>query len=835
VVDDFVDHIGSRVSFHPFPLIPTPTDNLTNKQKANPDRLLDSIHISYVNTITGIIGNQFTGTALNLSIEKIEVHGIQEVVSPLPERITEAFEMPLFDKKDSRLACFDVSVNKIAFQMTQATLSLIERPKHMRATAPHLNPEDLSHIPVESKIEGKISSSVMVIRYQKSQPPTKGNLHLRATSFHGSSENLDLSSNLESIPPRRLKEKLHGDRISTASLPVILQLDLGSIGLKWRLQTTSKADRAKLFHHAALTTLALPEREKELPPQVPFSLNASLDISSANLDMLAQPFEVCLGMVATWELFGTKLSQTLVPLLKLPLAQQRLLLTELAQLSTRGTSPLSPPSLAPSIASARPSVMPSGREDGDHPRGVDPPFLTQPSKMWRLGERPFQNDDGWKLLSHLRYTMDHAPDSWKKIIEQLDHLKLVLFSSYLGQEGGGSLTQPFPPRQRSEEAEELFDPDQLLKTVLDSLWHWRHWERDDLARCSLLVDLYDQPRLEKICTFANTILAASSNFYANLVGLNVTIYSPHHEENVLSLFAVRLLGNSQAVPSEKVGQQAGSDEGLANSGSRNLKGSSKDPSIGQEQGKEGRNGESSPEPEGEEKVLHRMVRVQAFASLEGISVKTAPDLFPTLEALLRSLNTFMAIEAAFRFQESESVRKYLKRRKKKQAGSVPDLRTKSRDFSKELGDADPAPRSGDLNSSGMDPSSIPDFYSRPSTDFQNEESGLLEEESDRLPLGKGAKGEGQGKGKGRSEGGERGSGPEGASGGDPERGLRRKSSTRVPLSALRSTSKTFHDLVFPRTSSWRKDEYQAVPSGIRRGLKRCGDVTDQALLPFQPR
>ncbi|KAI8799868.1 hypothetical protein BJ742DRAFT_874989 [Cladochytrium replicatum] len=91
----------------------------------------------------------------------------------------------------------------------------------------------------------------------------------------------------------------------------------------------------------------------------------------------------------------------------------------------------------------------------------DPIFLTHPSAIWSLIQRPHQSDFGWKLLCHVRYCLQT-----------------------LSQKGFNSAIEDFQNTSNQLHQDEMFE--QLLK----SLKNWNSWNFENWDRCDLLLKIY---------------------------------------------------------------------------------------------------------------------------------------------------------------------------------------------------------------------------------------------------------------------------------------------------------------------------------------------------------
>jgi hypothetical protein len=83
----------------------------------------------------------------------------------------------------------------------------------------------------------------------------------------------------------------------------------------------------------------------------------------------------------------------------------------------------------------------------------DPIFLTRPSNLWRLRVKPFQNEDGWKTMIHLRHCFN------------------ALSSEALSENEPGATCD-------------------LRTETLEALLKWRSWDIGDLASCAVFTKLF---------------------------------------------------------------------------------------------------------------------------------------------------------------------------------------------------------------------------------------------------------------------------------------------------------------------------------------------------------
>ncbi|KAF9116860.1 hypothetical protein BGX27_009741 [Mortierella sp. AM989] len=97
---------------------------------------------------------------------------------------------------------------------------------------------------------------------------------------------------------------------------------------------------------------------------------------------------------------------------------------------------------------------------------TDPVFLTRPSTTLRLGTMIHRDDDGWKLLAHIRHCMRSMPR------ELIDTLQEALKKPEL----------------------ESYNSDAMYNIVVTEFSKWRSWEMGDLRHCRLFLDVFERKR-----------------------------------------------------------------------------------------------------------------------------------------------------------------------------------------------------------------------------------------------------------------------------------------------------------------------------------------------------
>ncbi|KAF9106451.1 hypothetical protein BGX29_009499 [Mortierella sp. GBA35] len=143
---------------------------------------------------------------------------------------------------------------------------------------------------------------------------------------------------------------------------------------------------------------------------------------------------------------------------------------------------------------------------------TDPVFLTRPSTTLRLGTLIYRNDDGWKLLGHIRHCMGLMPEALRdKLQEALKKPELEAFSS-----------------------------DTMYDIVISVFSNWRSWEMDDLRNCRLFTDVFERkpvPNLSNVATKKESVLYeilrySSNSIQLSLGELEATIYDEQMENKM---------------------------------------------------------------------------------------------------------------------------------------------------------------------------------------------------------------------------------------------------------------------------------------------------------------
>ncbi|KAF9388519.1 hypothetical protein CPB97_000885 [Podila verticillata] len=101
---------------------------------------------------------------------------------------------------------------------------------------------------------------------------------------------------------------------------------------------------------------------------------------------------------------------------------------------------------------------------------TDPVFLTRPSTTLRLGTMIYRNDDGWKLLAHIRHCMRLMPQTITNTLQE-------------------ALKKP---------ELETFSTDTMYDIVISVFSNWRSWEMDDLRQCRLFSDVFERKQVTNV-------------------------------------------------------------------------------------------------------------------------------------------------------------------------------------------------------------------------------------------------------------------------------------------------------------------------------------------------
>ncbi|CAI2166467.1 8487_t:CDS:10 [Funneliformis geosporum] len=163
----------------------------------------------------------------------------------------------------------------------------------------------------------------------------------------------------------------------------------------------------------------------------------SFDIDNISGIFISQSAEILLGGIYWWLVFAEDLANLLKKFQTHRTRQQQVLVHEIAKFSEKAR-----------IES-------------------DPPYLTCPSHVLRLGTKNFKNDDGWKILGRVRHC--------KRLMgsEQIETLH-----TKLNNNNGYHLLSA--------------DPNDMYERVVCIFSGWRHWEMENLSNCNLFIELYQQ-------------------------------------------------------------------------------------------------------------------------------------------------------------------------------------------------------------------------------------------------------------------------------------------------------------------------------------------------------
>ncbi|KAG0080035.1 hypothetical protein BGZ90_000949 [Linnemannia elongata] len=127
---------------------------------------------------------------------------------------------------------------------------------------------------------------------------------------------------------------------------------------------------------------------------------------------------------------------------------------------------------------------------------TDPVFLTRPSATLRLGTLIYRNDDGWKLLGHIRHCMGLMPAPLRDTLQE-------------------ALKKP---------ELEAFSSDTMYDIVINVFSNWRSWEMDDLRKCRLFTDVFERkplPNLSNATLKKESVLYEILRFSSNSIQLSL--------------------------------------------------------------------------------------------------------------------------------------------------------------------------------------------------------------------------------------------------------------------------------------------------------------------------
>ncbi|KAG0277971.1 hypothetical protein BGZ95_004994 [Linnemannia exigua] len=127
---------------------------------------------------------------------------------------------------------------------------------------------------------------------------------------------------------------------------------------------------------------------------------------------------------------------------------------------------------------------------------TDPVFLTRPSTTLRLGTLIYRNDDGWKLLGHIRHCMGLMPTQLRDTLQE-------------------ALKKP---------ELEAFSSDTMYDIVISVFSKWRSWEMNDLRECRLFTDVFERkplPNLSNATLKKESVLYDILRFSSNSIQLSL--------------------------------------------------------------------------------------------------------------------------------------------------------------------------------------------------------------------------------------------------------------------------------------------------------------------------
>ncbi|KAG0319921.1 hypothetical protein BGZ97_001164 [Linnemannia gamsii] len=155
---------------------------------------------------------------------------------------------------------------------------------------------------------------------------------------------------------------------------------------------------------------------------------------------------------------------------------------------------------------------------------TDPVFLTRPSTTLRLGTLICRNDDGWKLLGHIRHCMGLMPPPLRDTLQE-------------------ALKKP---------ELEAFSSDTMYDIVINVFSNWRSWEMDDLRKCRLFTDVFErkpQPNLSNATLKKESVLYEILRFSSNSIQLSLgeleaAIYD-EQMENKMKMYGLEFIFESR--------------------------------------------------------------------------------------------------------------------------------------------------------------------------------------------------------------------------------------------------------------------------------------------------
>ena len=134
------------------------------------------------------------------------------------------------------------------------------------------------------------------------------------------------------------------------------------------------------------------------------------------------------------------------------------------------------------------------------PPESDPLFLSRPSNIWRLRSRPFQSDDGWKLLAYFRQCHRFLS------LDALNEIKLAL-----NMKRKQWLKECYLQFDKNSIESESTSTQKVFDKIINLFKNWRHWEMGDLSKSSLIRDqICDLNRFHK--NYQQEGLSSAKNF-----------------------------------------------------------------------------------------------------------------------------------------------------------------------------------------------------------------------------------------------------------------------------------------------------------------------------------
>ncbi|KAJ3121918.1 hypothetical protein HK098_003270, partial [Nowakowskiella sp. JEL0407] len=134
----------------------------------------------------------------------------------------------------------------------------------------------------------------------------------------------------------------------------------------------------------------------------------------------------------------------------------------------------------------------------------DPAFLSEPSALWLLGKRDYQDDRGWKLVSHLRFC-------------------LMMLKDVVG------LKSPTLMRAGMRNAEDMYSQ------VTENLSSWRSWEPGSVEDVKWLKELYGVKDVISGSDHAMLKLLSDLKVAVKIEELSVIVVEETGDDNILRL------------------------------------------------------------------------------------------------------------------------------------------------------------------------------------------------------------------------------------------------------------------------------------------------------------